>query len=116
MHARAEKLMHPILHFTRSFICEREKQNVAGIDSVFEQVGHSICEGPRLSRTSASNNEQRPGRRSHRRELLFIQFRSVIDMDPAVGGCWRALQRVLTGHLVIVECPPRRVNFLRIVD
>jgi hypothetical protein len=34
---------------------------------------------------------------------LFVQLSGVIDMDPAIAGYRGALQRVLTGHLIIAD-------------
>src|SRR6266487_3827966 len=84
-------------HFPRSFISECEKQDIPRINPVFEQVGYAISKGTRLSRARAGNDKNGTGRRSNRCELLFVQFSGIIETDRRRR--WRALQRVLTGHI-----------------
>src|SRR5207249_11410716 len=93
---------HAPEHFRRSFLREREKQNSSRIDPLVEQVTHTISQRARLSRARASNHKDRARRRSNRCELLLIELSGVIDMDR--GRSWRALQRILTGHLIIADC------------
>src|SRR5205814_8563993 len=67
-----QQIRDTIQHFPRSFIREREKQNVARIDPVFEQVSYSISERPGFSRARAGNHKDRARRCSDGRELLFV--------------------------------------------
>ena len=68
------------------------------IDAVLEQVGHAIGQSACLTRAGAGDDEQRPWRRGDSRELLLVQLRRVIDVDPRVS--MRALKVILAGHAV----------------
>jgi hypothetical protein len=99
-------------HFPRSFVGECEKQNVARIDPVFEQVSYAIRQSARLSRASAGNDKDGAGRRRDGRKLLFVQLSDVIDMYRCRS--WRALQRVLPGHMIIAGvCGKNRSKAIR---
>src|SRR5205823_5889740 len=76
---------------------------VSRIDPGLEQVRHAVGECARLAATRASDDQKRTGRSRHRRKLLLVQLRCVIDVDRC--RCWRALQRVLTRHNA---CPVRQ--------
>ena len=91
-----QQIRDAIEHLPRGLVREREQQNISRIDSVLEQIRDAISERARFSRARAGDDEQRPGRRRHSRELLLIQLRRVIDVDRCRS--WRALQRVLAGH------------------
>src|SRR5207253_10905001 len=116
-----QHIRHAAQHFARGLVRECEKQNVARIDSVFQQVCDAISERPRFPRARTSDRKERTWRRSHCRKLLFVWLGGVIDMDPAVTGCWGALQRILTGHsdsLVAAvdhrrNCPPESTHRYR---
>ena len=90
-----------IEHLTRGFVCESEQEDVAGVDSVFEQVCHPISQRTRFSRACAGNHKDRTRRRGYRSKLLFIQLSGVIDVDRC--GYWSALQRVLTRHVLVAH-------------
>src|SRR5581483_2253031 len=86
-------------HFPCSFICEREKQNVSRIDPVFEKIRHAIGKGSGLSRSGTGDDQKRTRRRSYCCKLLLIELGGIVDMNPAIAEYWRALQRILAGHL-----------------
>ena len=56
-----------IEHLARGFVREGEQQNVARVDPVLEQIGDAISERARFARARARDDEQRSGRRGHRR-------------------------------------------------
>ena len=68
-------------HFARGFVRECEKQDVARIDPVLEQIRHAISKRPRLTRARAGDDQKRSRRCRHRSELLFVQLHCVIDVD-----------------------------------
>src|SRR4029077_519490 len=88
-------------HLPGGFVGEREQQNVAWLDSVLEQVGDPIGKCACLSRAGAGDDKERSGRCGHRRQLLLIELRCVIDVDRCRSWC--ALERVLTRHGVWKE-------------
>jgi hypothetical protein len=81
-----QQIRDAIEHFARGFVREREQQNVSRIDPVLEQVRHAIGEGARFARARAGDHQDRPRRSGHRRELLFIQLRRVIDVGKLRSG------------------------------
>ncbi len=85
-----------IEHLARGFVRESEQQDIARVDAVLEQVRDAIGERARLPAARAGDDQERPGRRRHRRELLLIQLRRVINVDRGRGGS--ALERVFAGH------------------
>ena len=91
-----QKIRHAIEHLPRGFVRESEQQDIARIDAVLEQIGDAIGQRARLAAARAGDHQQRPRRRRHRRELLLIQLRRVIDVDRGRGGS--ALERVFAGH------------------
>ena len=99
-----QQIRNSIEHLSRGFVREGEKQDIARIDSVLEQISHAIRERARLPRACPGDHEQRTGWRGHRCELLLVELRGVIDMDRCRSWC--ALQHVLTGHLMIAEFGP----------
>src|SRR5207302_9303559 len=90
-----------IQHFPRGFIRERKEQNILRIDPVFEEVSYTVSKGARLTRTGPGDYKDRTGGRGHCCELLFVELSRVINMDRRRS--WRALQRVLTGHVLITD-------------
>ena len=91
-----QKIRDAIEHLPRGLVRESEQQDVARVDSVLEQIGHAIRQRARLPAARAGDHQQRPRRRGHRRELLLIQLRRVINIDRGRGGS--ALERVFAGH------------------
>ena len=91
-----EQIRDAIQHLARGFVREGEEENVPRVDSVFEQIRHAISERARLAATRARDDKKRSRRRGHRRELLLIQLRRVIDIDRGCRGS--ALERVFAGH------------------
>ena len=59
-------------HFSRGFVRECEKQNISGINPVFEQVRDAISERACFPRARASDHKERTWWRSHCRKLLFV--------------------------------------------
>ena len=96
-----QQIRDAIQHFAGCFVREREQQNISRIDPVLEQVRHAIREGARFSRARAGDHKDRARRSSHRRELLFVQLSGVINVDRR--GYRRALQRVLTRHVLVAH-------------
>ena len=91
-----QQVRDPIEHLARGFIRESKEQNISRIDPVLEQVSDAICQRPRLAAARARDHEQGARRSRHRRELLLVQIRRVIDADRGRGR--GALKRVLPGH------------------
>src|SRR5438552_5479639 len=83
-------------HLAGGFVRESEKEDVARIDSILEQVGDAISQGARLAGAGAGNDEKRPRRRRDRSILLRVQVTRVIDADRRCGRS--ALEGVLAGH------------------
>ena len=96
-----QQIRDAIQHFTGCFVREREQQNISRIDAVFEQVRHAICKRARFARACSGDHKDRAGRSSHRRELLFVQLRGVVNVDRR--GYRRALQGVLTRHVLVAH-------------
>jgi len=97
-----QQIRNSIEHLPRGFIREREQQDISRIDPVLEQVRNPVGECARFATACACDHEQRTGRSRYSRKLLFIQLCRVIDVDRC--RCWRALERVLTGHEMIADC------------
>lgn len=91
-----QQIRDAIEHLTRGFIREREQKDIARVDAVLEQIRHAIRKRARLAAARTGDHQQRTGRRGHRRELLLIQLRRVINVDRGRGGS--ALERVFAGH------------------
>ncbi len=91
-----QQIRDAIEHLARGFVRKSEQQDIARVDAVLEQIRDAIGEGARLPAARAGDDQERTGRRRHRRELLLIQLRRVIDIDRGRGGS--ALERVFAGH------------------
>ncbi len=69
---RRQEIRDAIEHLARGLVREGEKEDVARIDAVLEQVGDSIREGARLAGTGSGDHEQRARRRGYRGVLLLV--------------------------------------------
>src|SRR5690606_9172916 len=58
---------------------EGEEENRGGVDPLVEEVGDAVGEGAGLAAAGPGDDEGRTRRRGHGSELLFIEFRRVID-------------------------------------
>jgi hypothetical protein len=74
-----QQIRNTIEHLPRGFVGKGKQQNVARVHPVLEQIGDAIGQGARFSRSRARNHQQRTRWRRHRRQLLLIQFRRVIN-------------------------------------
>ena len=89
-----QKIRDAIEHLPRGLVRESEQQDIARVDPVLEQISDAISQRARLPAARAGDDQQRTRRRGHRRELLLIQLRRVIDVDRRrrrgrAGGCIR---------------------------
>jgi len=91
-----EKVGHAIEHFARSFVREREEENIRWRDAVLQQVGDAINQRPRFAAARTRNDERRTGRRHDRGTLLRIELPGKIDARFRTGG--RPLECVLAGQ------------------
>ena len=91
-----QQIRHAIEHLPRGFIRKRKQQDIARVDPVLEQIRHAIGQRARLPAARAGDDQERPGRSRHRRELLLIELRRVIDVDRGRRGS--ALERVFARH------------------
>src|SRR5438552_16937879 len=81
-----QHIRHAAQHFARGLVRECEQQNVARIDSVFQQVCDAISERPRFPRARTSDHKERTWRRTHCRKLLIVYIGGVFVLTHAVTG------------------------------
>ncbi len=105
-----QQIRHPIEHLPRRLVREGQEQNVPRVHPILEQVSHAISQRPRLPRPRARDHQERPRRSRHRRMLLRIQLRRIINPNPRRRRS--ALENILARHGAIsVAADDRRRNF-----
>ena len=75
----ADQLAGPLQHLLRRLACEREEQNIRRVDTRIDQIGNPVHQRARLTAPRAGDHQRRALARRHRRQLLRVQRRRVVD-------------------------------------
>ena len=85
-------------HLAGGLAREGEQQNLAGIDSRFDEAGDAKDQGARLSGAGAGDDEDRPLGGDHGVVLGWIQLLAVVDAEVVVASSAEvAAENVLVG-------------------
>ncbi len=72
--AVANELHHPFLHFAGGFVGKGERQDIKGVNTFFNQVGHPVGEGTRFARAGPGNDHYRAFYLHNSLLLCFVEF------------------------------------------
>ena len=76
---RTEQLGDAPGHFPRRFVGESEQQDLPRLDPVLQQPRHAVGQRARLAAARPGDDQRGAAGRSHRGQLLLVEFRAVID-------------------------------------
>ena len=71
--ALADEALRAVEHLARGAVGERQQQNPARVDAPLHEVRHAVRQRAGLARAGGRDDQHRPVRRPHRRELFGIQ-------------------------------------------
>ena len=81
----AQQVADAVFHHARGFVGERDGENGAARDALFDQMGDAIGDDARLAGAGAGENEQRAFGREHGFALAFVEF--VEESGWREGNC-----------------------------
>ena len=80
----AGEVVHPVEHFLGGLVGEGEKEDLARLDALGQEVGDAVGQRARLARAGAGEHQQRAGRGRDRGELLVVE--QGLEVDGRDGG------------------------------
>src|ERR1044071_785968 len=76
-----KQIRHAPHHLASGFVGKSQQENALWRNPLLEQIGYTVSQRARLTRTGAGNDQRRPWWSRHRSKLLFVELLRVVNLQ-----------------------------------